>query len=318
LNRLKGLRFMSKTACALVFGGSGFLGRSVVEELAGRGYQVSIFDKSEPTFQIPQVKFIKGDILSMDDCRKACEGVDFVFNFAGLSDINEAKDLPILTAELNIMGHAHVLEACRLAKVKRIVYASSVYVYSESGSFYRVSKQAGEKYTELYFEQYGLPFTILRYGSLYGPRADHRNAIFRFVDSAIKHNKITYKGSGEELREYVHVDDAARISVDILTPEHEGQHYVITGPQLLRVRDVMTMISEMFHDRDVNLEFQNEYVEAHYKVTPYAYKPRLGKKIIVNPFIDLGQGILECIDIAFKNQCMPNQRPAEGRTGANP
>ncbi len=286
------------------------MGSHVADELLRRGFEVTIFDNSRPQYLQKGQRFIQGDILDLNACESACSGNDYVYNFAGLADINEAKDKPLLTAHLNIIGQVNVLEAARKANAKRFVYASTVYVYSESGSFYRVSKQAGEKYTELYGEKYNLPYTILRYGSLYGPRADHRNAIYRFVESALSEGKIHYKGTGEELREYVHVVDAARASVDILSPDFLNQHIVITGPQLLRIKDVISMIKEMLPDREIQAVYENEDMEAHYNITPYAYKPRLGRKLTVNPFVDLGQGVLECVDQAFKR----NNREWESRS----
>jgi UDP-glucose 4-epimerase len=285
---------------AIVFGGSGFLGSHVADELSTNGLEVTIFDQCDSPYLQKSQNFIRGDILDLDAVVAACQSMDYVYNFAGLADINQAKDQPLLTAQLNIVGQVNILEGARLAKAKRFIYASTVYVYSESGSFYRVSKQAGEKYTELYWDKYNLPYTILRYGSLYGPRADHRNAIFRFIDSALREGKIRYKGTGDELREYIHVGDASRASVDILKPDFANQHLVITGPQLLRVSDVITMISEMLPGSNVAAAYENEDVEAHYNITPYAFKPRIGKKLLVNPFIDMGQGVLECVERQYK------------------
>jgi UDP-glucose 4-epimerase len=279
----------------IVFGGSGFIGSHVADELSEKGYDVTIFDIRESPFLRKGQKMIVGSILDLDQVRRATENHDVVYNFAGLADINEAKDKPLLTAELNIIGHIHCLEAARMARAKRFVYASTVYVYSESGSFYRVSKQTGEKYVELYREKYGLPFTILRYGSLYGSRSDHRNAIYRFIKSALTKGEIRYQGSGEELREYIHVIDAARASVGIMADEYANQHFIVTGHQQLRVKDVMLMVKEIIKNREVLLAFEGEDVEAHYNITPYAYKPRLGKKLVPSPFVDMGQGILECI-----------------------
>jgi UDP-glucose 4-epimerase len=88
---------------------------------------------------------------------------------------------------------------------KRFVFASTVYVYSESGSFYRASKQAAERFVEAYYERYGLPFSVLRYGSLYGRRADQRNGIYRLLKQALEQRTIAYEGSAEAMREYIHV-----------------------------------------------------------------------------------------------------------------
>ncbi len=278
----------------VVFGGSGFLGSHVADELSKRNFKVSIFDLTKSPYLRPDQEMVLGDILDKQAVAKAVAGAAFVYNFAGLADINEAKEKPEQTAQLNIIGNINILEAARVAKVKRFVYASTVYVYSDSGSFYRASKQASEKFVELYQEKYAVPFTILRYGSLYGRRSDMRNTIHRFVHGAITEGVVRYQGTGEELREYIHAADAATASVDILKPEFANQHLVITGPQSLRVKDVMSMISEMLHGK-AKLVCENLGLEAHYNITPYTYTPRVGKKLTVNPHVDMGQGLLDCI-----------------------
>lgn len=278
----------------IVFGGAGFLGSHVADELTERGYEVTIFDIVESNYLKPGQKMFLGNILDKKNVYDAIEGAHYVYNFAGLADINESKEKPEETANLNIMGNINILEASRLAGVKRFIYASTVYVYSESGSFYRASKQASERFVELYYEKYGLPFTILRYGSLYGRRADNRNIIYKFIADALRKGEISYPGTGDELREYIHVCDAGKASVEILSPEYKNSHLVITGHQSLRVKDVMKMISEILGNT-TKLRFDNAEYEAHYNITPYSYKPRLGKKLVVNPFVDMGQGILDCV-----------------------
>lgn len=280
---------------AIVFGGSGFLGSHVADELTAKGYEVTIFDLHTSPFLKSNQQMILGNILDKDLVKHAISRMDYVFNFAGLADINEAKDKPEQTVNLNILGNVNLLEAAKEAKIKRFVYASTIYVYSESGSFYRASKQAAEKYTELYNEKYKLPYTILRYGSIYGRRADHRNIIYRFIKDALSKGEITYPGTGDELREYIHAADAGRATVEILKPEYENSHYVITGHNSYRVGDVMRMISEIL-DNKPKIIFDNKNYEAHYNITPYAYKPKFGKKLVVNPFVDMGQGILDCIE----------------------
>jgi UDP-glucose 4-epimerase len=278
-----------------VFGGAGFLGSHVADELSERGYRVKIFDRIKSPYLLPEQEMIIGDILDKKAVHEAVSQSDYIYNYAGLADINDAKEKPELTAQLNIMGNLHILEACRFHQVKRFIFASSVYVFSESGSFYRASKQASENFVELYYEKFALPYTILRYGSIYGRRADNRNAIYRFIESALREGKIKYQGSGEELREYVHANDAACLSVDILKESYANKHFVITGNNLMKVADVMQMISEILKEKDIELMFDNKDIEAHYNITPYTYKPKIGKKIIANPFVDMGQGILDCI-----------------------
>lgn len=279
---------------AVVFGGSGFLGSHVADALSDAGCAVSIFDLTPSPYAREDQEMIQGDILDMDAVREAVRGADYVYNFAGLADIDEAKDKPVETVRLNVLGNVHILEACRLEGVKRYVFASTVYVYSESGSFYRASKQASERYIEAYHQRYGLAYTVLRYGSLYGRRADQRNGIYRMLHSAMTEGRIAYSGTGEEQREYIHVQDAAELSVRILEPDFENQHVVLTGPTPYKLKDLMQMIREMLGKRP-ELHFRNERIEGHYSITPYAFHPRVGKKLVGEAYTDIGQGLLDCL-----------------------
>lgn len=278
----------------VVFGASGFLGSHVADALSAAGYRVRLFDRSPSPYLKSNQEMIIGDIMNLDQVIEAAKGTSVVYNFAAIADIDEANDKPIPTATINVLGNMHALEAARIAGVRRFVFASSVYVYSESGSFYRASKQASERFTETYHERYGLDYSILRYGSLYGRRADKRNGIYRMLHEAVAHHSITYKGSGDAMREYIHVEDAARMSVQILAPEFANRHMILTGQERLRIKDVMTMISEIL-PWPVELHFDEANTVHHYEITPYAFQPRIGRKLVLNEHVDLGQGILDCL-----------------------
>ena len=114
----------------------------------------------------PDQEMIIGDIMELGQVTEAAKGVDIVYNFAAIADIDEAHDKPLATATINVLGNMHALEAGSLAEARRFVFASTIYVYSESGSFYRASKQAAERFIETYHERYGLDYSILRYGSV--------------------------------------------------------------------------------------------------------------------------------------------------------
>ena len=279
---------------AVVFGASGFLGSHVADALSAAGYQVRLFDQSQSPYLKPDQEMIVGDIMDLDQVIAAAKGAAFVYNFAAIADIDEAHHKPIATATINVMGNMHVLEAARLAGVRRYIFASSVYVYSESGSFYRASKQAAERFTETYHERYGMEYNILRYGSLYGRRSDLRNGIYRMLHEAIADHSITYKGSGDAMREYIHVEDAARMSVQVLAPEFANNHIILTGQEKLKIKDVMTMIAEIM-PWPVTLNFDDANTLHHYKITPYAFQPRIGRKLVLNEHVDLGQGLLDCL-----------------------
>jgi UDP-glucose 4-epimerase len=283
----------------IVFGGSGFVGSHVADELTGRGHEVKIYDLRPSQYLKNGQKMIVGDILDKDKVFKAVEGCDVVYNFAGIADLDTATTQPIDTINQNILGNAIILDATVKAGAKRFVYASTIYVYSSLGGFYRCSKQAAELYIEEYQKRYGLDFTILRYGTLYGPRADERNSMYRYLKEALINGKITCYGTGEEVREYIHVKDAAKLSVDVLSDEFKNKHVVISGHHPMKFKEMLNTIKEML-DNKIKIEFKSpeEYPRygAHYFITPYSYVPKIGQKLVSNYYTDLGQGLLECLE----------------------
>ena len=173
-----------KIACVL--GGSGFLGSHVADKLSDAGYQVRIFDQRPSPWIRDSQKLIIGNLLNQSEVNEAVQGAEVVYNFAALADLNAGLYNPLDTVRINILGNAYAMEACRQFGVKRFVYASTVYVYSREGGFYRCSKQSSEHYVEEYQKSYDLDYTILRYGSLYGPRSDVSNGMYRIVKKQLK------------------------------------------------------------------------------------------------------------------------------------
>jgi len=279
----------------IIFGGSGFLGSHVADYLSEHNHEVTIFDiKASPYLKAAQ-EMVIGDILDADAVNKITKGADAVYHFAGIADIDQTKDIPYQTIQTNILGTANVLEACRINNVKRFIFASTVYVYSEAGSFYRATKQACELLIECYHKKYNLDFTILRYGSLYGPRSDKSNWIYEILAQALIEKKIIRKGDGNELREYIHVYDAARLSVKIISEEFKNQYVIITGQQSIQVKNLMVMIKEMLNN-EIDLVFVKKEDDSHYEITPYNFRPKLAKRIIDSSYVDLGQGILDLLN----------------------
>ncbi|MDC0553782.1 NAD(P)-dependent oxidoreductase [Flavobacteriaceae bacterium] len=278
----------------VVFGGSGFLGSHVADLLSDNGYSVEIFDLKTSKYLKSNQEMIIGDISNRDQIKEAVKGAKFVYHFAAIADIKEAQENPVEAVKVNILSTTYILDACREYEVERFVYGSTIYVYSEHGSFYRSTKQASELIIENYQKIYNLNYTILRYGSLYGPRANHFNFINRIIIQAIKEKKIVREGNGQELREYIHIKDAARASVEILSKNFKNANIMITGTKSTRIHDVLEMISEIFNEK-IKIEYTNEIFEAHYNITPYTFKPKVAKKYQLNYYHDLGQGVLDQI-----------------------
>ena len=145
-----------------VVGGSGFVGSHVADALTDRGHDVVIFDQRESPYRQGAQRMIVGNMLDADLVKNAVRDRDVVYHFAGMADVDECRTRPIETVQANVLATAILLDACASANVKRFVYASTVYVYSQSGGFYRVSKQACELYIEEFERQTGLKFTVLR------------------------------------------------------------------------------------------------------------------------------------------------------------
>jgi len=252
----------------IVFGGSGFLGSFVADKLSLEGHQVTIFDQFPSPYLKKNQKMIAGNILQADGVYQAIEGQDVVYNFAGLSDLNASISQPLLTLETNVLGNTYILDASTKCNIQRFVYASTVYVYSNKGSFYGVSKRCSEKIIEQYHEEFSLPYTIIRYGSVYGNRSDEQNRLYRMIREALTHGKITFQGTGEEEREYIHVQDAADLSVEILNEKYKNQNIMLTGIERHSYRDLLKMINEVMGNK-IEIKFLNQEYMGHYTITPY-------------------------------------------------
>jgi UDP-glucose 4-epimerase len=285
----------------LVTGGSGFIGSHVADALQAAGHDVTVLDRQRSSYAADGQLFVQADILDRDQVNDAAQGHDIVYHFAGIAHLDVGLSTPIATVEQNVLGTAIALDAARLAGAQRFVYASSIYVYSEGGSFYRCSKQAAELYVEEYQRRYGLDFTILRFGTVYGPRADRHNSVRRYLRQALRDRKIVASGTGEEIREYVHVKDAARSSVHILQDEYRNERVVLTGHHPMRFADVLDMIREIVGDVEVELvppdpSDARHSASGHFAITPYSFRPKTARKLVANPYLDMGQGLLECLE----------------------
>jgi UDP-glucose 4-epimerase len=283
-----------------IVGGSGFLGSHVADALTLAGFEVSIFDNAYSKWINCDQKMIIGDLMDFQSLSNAIRDSEFVFNFAALSDINLAINKPADTIKINILGNLNVLEACRIHNVKRFIYASTVYVYSREGGFYRCSKQAAESYIEEYYRMYGQQYTILRFGSLYGPRTDSTNGLYKIVKRAIDTGVLTYEGNPDSQREYIHVDDAARASVHCLEEKFINQSVVLTGQEPMRIIDLLQTIKEIM-DLKTDIKFINDEKPGHYIRTAYAFKSNIGLKYRPSMHVDLGQGLLALIEDITNN-----------------
>jgi UDP-glucose 4-epimerase len=285
----------------LVIGGAGFVGSHSCDSLSEAGYKVTIFDKVESQWIREDQKMIIGDMMDDVSLVAAMKNKDYVFHFGGIADIGEADKNPYEAINLNVMSVMKTLLACNETGVKKFLYGSTIYVFSPYGSIYRASKQASETIIEAFSEQYKLNYTFLRYGSLYGPRAQAWNGLKNRVETIINQKKLTYHGTGMEEREYIHIKDAANMTVEALSDKYINQAVTLTGSQVINSKALIEMIFEIANIKlDVEYKNPNKINIKHYIKTPYRYTPKQSKKISPNEYIDFGQGLLEVIEEAYK------------------
>jgi len=285
----------------LVTGGSGFLGSYIVKELVKNKIDAVVYDKIVPKNINGSLKdsgyfsFVKGDVLDYDALYDAMKLCDIVIHTAAIANLDKARTLPIKTMQVNVVGTVNCLEAARNLGVKRFLYASSVYTAGKWGSFYRISKQAGESLCKTFHEEFGLEYTIVRYGSLYGRDANGWNPIYNVLKALLTTNEYTYISSEDAVREYIHIFDAARETVRIAQlPHFANKAVLITGHQRIKVEELFSMIEEMLGKKIV-IHYTPAEQHKHYVMTPYSFQADIPERVNLSTYVDITEGLLDCL-----------------------
>ena len=278
-----------------ILGGSGFLG-SVLSDLLvqSKKYKVIILDTKMKRPLYKGQKFIKGSILNESKLEKAIKGSEYVFNFAALADLDVAKNLPLETANINIIGTIKALIISRNNKIKKFIHASSIYANSEQGGFYGSSKKAAEDFIEKFWKKYKVNFTILRFGSLYGLNAGKNNGINVIIDTYLKKNILSYKGKRNAARKYIHVEDACLACIKTINKAYDNKYLNITGKKKIKVSNLMEYISKLFKYKK-GIKFKNLEVEGHYVNEPRVFRPRKGINLYLNKYKNFKQELINLI-----------------------
>ena len=237
----------------LVTGGSGFIGSHVVDRLLAAGHAPVIFDvrPSEHHTQ-DQVPFVCGDLADLERLCDAMRGCDAVIHMAAAADVNAVEGAPLDAEERNARGTLNALEAARRGGVERFIYASTIWVYSDTPAecheeslalqppahIYSATKLAGELYCRSYGELYGLESTILRFGIPYGPRARPTAVIPAFIGKALAGEPLTVAGDGSQSRRFVYVEDLAAGVVAALDPVAAGRTYNLVGAEDVSIAEI--------------------------------------------------------------------------------
>jgi UDP-glucose 4-epimerase len=244
----------------LVTGGSGFIGSHVVDKLVARGHEPVIYDLRPSPWHPPDtVETVIGSITDREALERAMSDCDAVAHLAAVADVNDVHAEPEDAEQINSRGTAAVLEAARRAGVKRVAYASTIWVYSDCdpdevdeetllappSHLYTSTKLAGELYCKAYQELYGVDYTILRFGIPYGPRAREAAVIPAFVNKALAGDPLTLAGDGLQSRKFVYVEDLADGVASGLDDAAVNRVYNLASDESVTIKQIAETIQDL-------------------------------------------------------------------------
>jgi len=250
----------------LVTGGAGFIGSHVVDKLRDHGHVPVIYDlRPSPWPEHADVDTVIGQVTDAAALAAALEGCDAVAHLAAVADVNDVHAEPHDAEQVNARGTAAVLEGARLAGIDRVVYASTIWVYSDTeettvsettllpppAHLYTATKLAGELYCKSYQELYGINYTILRFGIPYGPRAREAAVIPAFVNKAFAGEPLTLSGDGLQSRRFVYVEDLAEGVVAGLGQIAENRVYNLSSDEDVTIRQIAELVQEIVGNTEI-------------------------------------------------------------------
>ncbi len=264
----------------LVTGGAGFIGSNLTEALLERGHNVRVLDnfatgKIENLLPLlskyPATLTLQvGDIRNPDDCRKATEGIEYVFHEAALGSVPRSINDPITTNDVNISGFLNMLVAGRDAGVKRFIYAASSSTYGDSKllpkvedvigkplSPYAITKYVNELYADVFSKTYGIETIGLRYFNVFGRRQDPDGAyaavIPLFVKKLMNHESPVINGDGEYSRDFTYIDNVIQmnlLAMETTNPEAVNQVYNTACGEETSLNELVDYLKEFLSEYD--------------------------------------------------------------------
>jgi len=237
----------------LVTGAAGFLAPHVAKHLSSAGHEVVLTDVQNSDGPDP---IALADLTSLEDMLRVTLGVDAICHLGGVGDVYLAAEQPYLAASANVLGTATLLEACRINRLRKVVYASTWEVYGppvcepidedhpcNPDHPYNITKLAGERLTIAYDNLKDLPGLALRLGTAYGPGMRPNSVFSRFIQKALDGEPIVIAGTGEQTRQFTHVQDIADAFLRGLESPVRNQVFNIVSEETTSIRAVAEFIT---------------------------------------------------------------------------
>lgn len=296
----------------LVTGGAGFIGSHVNKLLLDQGHSVTVMDNLSKGYQDlidPRANFQKISLENQADLEKILPGHDAVIHMASFIEVGESVKKPVEFSQNNIVGTVKLLEAMKNAGVKKMIFSSSACVYGvpknlpvtendplgEQENPYGITKVTMEEFCKLYHNLFGFDVTILRYFNPYGPGELHEpetHAIPNFVKSALAKTPIPLFWKGEQIRDFIYIDDLAEAHV--LALSLGGLHIYNVGTQTgVKVIDVVKKIFEIL-GYEVPIDDRGERRGDVPSLIASAQK--IKQKLGWTPKVNLSSGLQKTID----------------------
>lgn len=257
----------------LVTGVAGFIGSNLLEHLlklnqtvigldnfaTGHQYNLDEVQGLVTPEQWAGFTFIEGDIRNLEDCQKACIGVDYVLHQAALGSVPRSIADPITTNAANITGFLNMLVAARDAQVKSFTYAASSSTYGDHPALpkveenigkplspYAVTKYVNELYADVFAKTYGFNCIGLRYFNVFGKRQDPNGAyaavIPKWTAAMIQGDELFINGDGETSRDFCFIENTVQMNLLAATAPDEAKNEVYN----VAVGD-RTTLNDLFH-----------------------------------------------------------------------
>ncbi len=261
---------MSKSELVLVTGGAGFIGSHLVDALLGEGYRVRVVDNLSTgrVLNLSHLKgrfeWIDGDVSDFAVCRRVVEGVDYVFHEAAIPSVPRSLREPLASHANGPTATINMLEAARLAGVRRFIFAASSSAYGDTFELpkheemlpkplspYAAGKLAGEYYVRVYAQTMALDGVSLRYFNIFGPRQDpsspYSGVISLFIKQMSEGQRPKIFGNGEQTRDFTYVSNA--VSANLAAMKHpdplNGQVFNVGVGQRIRLIDLVTSLNRI-------------------------------------------------------------------------
>jgi nucleoside-diphosphate-sugar epimerase len=262
-DRLIELRDSFTHARCLVTGGAGFIGSNLVRRLLDFGARVTVVDnlstgRRDHLPAHPSLVFVEDDLCRSPDLGRHVAGTDYVFHLAAQVGNIKSIAAPAADAETNVLATVRLLEACRGTSLSRFVYSSSSAIFGEAErlpideehalqprSFYAVSKLTGERYVRLAADLLSLPTVCLRYFNVYGlpmEANDYTGVISIFLRRLEAGEPLTIYGDGEQLRDFIYVEDVVQANLRAALGGRPGAVYNIGTGAGTTVRELASVL----------------------------------------------------------------------------